>query len=100
MQSCINDTILSFNDRIVWWKFHRVREAIAAKIVGFYHIPSCLNPVDVLTKHWAYSQVWKHLRPILFWQGDIADINDVAGDMPSVELTEGVRPPAAVSNAV
>jgi hypothetical protein len=80
--------------------FHRVREAIAAKIVGFFHIPGCLNPADVLTKHWAYSQVWKHLRPILFWQGDTADIDDVADETPSVELTEGVCPPETVSNVV
>jgi hypothetical protein len=60
--------------------FHRVREAIAAKIVGFFHIPGTNNPADVLTKHWAYSQVWKVLRPVLFWEGDTADI---PGDSPS-----------------
>jgi hypothetical protein len=54
--------------------FHRVRESIAAKILGFFHIPGSINPADVLTKHWAYHQVWKHLRPILFWNSDTADI--------------------------
>jgi hypothetical protein len=56
--------------------FHRVREAIAAHIVGFFHIPGTNNPVNVLTKHWAYSQVWRVLRPIFFWKGDNADIPD------------------------
>jgi hypothetical protein len=59
--------------------FHRVREAVTAGIVGFFHVPGTNNPADVLTKHWAYSQVWRVLRPILFWKGDTADIPD---DLP------------------
>jgi hypothetical protein len=59
--------------------FHRVREAVAAGIVGFFHVLGTNNPADVLTKHWAYSQVWRVLRPILFWRGDTADIPD---DLP------------------
>jgi hypothetical protein len=29
-----------------------------------------------LSKHWAYSQVWSVLKPILFWKGDTMDIVD------------------------
>jgi hypothetical protein len=55
--------------------FHRVLEAsIAAKIIGFYHVDGVLNPADILSKHWGYQQVWKLLRPLLFWPGDTLDI--------------------------
>ena len=54
--------------------FHRVREAIASKMVQFHHIPGAINPADILSKHWDYSQVWDVLKPILFWEGDTADL--------------------------
>ena len=38
--------------------FHRVREAIASKVISFHHIPGVINPADVLSKHWGYQQVW------------------------------------------
>jgi hypothetical protein len=37
--------------------FHRVREAIASSIVGFFYVPEDINPADILSKHWGYSQV-------------------------------------------
>ena len=54
--------------------YHRVREALAAKIFDFMHIPGVENPADILSKHWGYQQVWKTLQPILFWQGDPIDL--------------------------
>ena len=54
--------------------FHRVREAIASGMVTFHHIPGKSNPADILSKHWGYSDVWKLLRPLLFWQGNTANI--------------------------
>jgi hypothetical protein len=54
--------------------FHRVREAMAAGFIGFHHIAGALNPADVVSKHWSYGVVWKLLRPLLFWQGDTANI--------------------------
>jgi len=27
-----------------------------------------------LTKHWDYNSVWSQLQPLLFWEGDTADI--------------------------
>ena len=53
--------------------YHRVREAIAAGVIKFYHIAGALNPADILSKHWGYSQVWMALKPLLFWQGDTKD---------------------------
>ncbi len=55
--------------------YHRVREAIAAKVVRYYHLAGEYNPADVLSKHWAYGNVWKLLQPLLFWQGDTAQID-------------------------
>ena len=56
--------------------YHRVREAIASDMMGFYHIFGQENPADVLSKHWGYQQVWPVLRPILFWSGDTNAIPD------------------------
>jgi hypothetical protein len=55
--------------------FHRVREAIAAKIIGFFHIDGKRNPADILSKHWGYGAVWPFMQPLLFWQGDTAEID-------------------------
>jgi len=55
--------------------FHRVREAIAGAIIGFYHMDGTENPADILSKHWAYRQIWKLLQPLLFWKGDTKDID-------------------------
>jgi hypothetical protein len=54
--------------------FHRVREAIASGMVGFYHIKGAINPADVLSKHWGYASVWEQLRTILFCKGDTGAI--------------------------
>ncbi len=50
--------------------FHRVREAIASKMIVFTHIPGAMNPADILSKHWARSQVWPMLRVLLCYFGD------------------------------
>jgi hypothetical protein len=54
--------------------FHHVREAIASGIVGFFYIPGDINPADILSKHWGYSQIREHLKSLLFWKGDTTDI--------------------------
>ena len=56
--------------------YHRVREAIASDMLGFYHIPGQENPADILSKHWGYQQVWPVLRPVLFWSGDTSVLLD------------------------
>ena len=50
--------------------YHYVREAIAAGIISFHHLPGELNPADILTKHWGYSQIWPMLQAVMFWRGD------------------------------
>ena len=37
--------------------FHKVREAVAAKVLAFHKIEGTLNPADMLSKHWAMHQV-------------------------------------------
>ena len=59
--------------------FHRVREAIASKIIAFHHINGSINPADILSKHWGYQQVWPMLQPLLFWQGDTMDLFEEKG---------------------
>ena len=54
--------------------YHRVREAIAAGIILFIHIAGNLNPADILSKHWAYQQVWPMLQALLFYQGDTSTL--------------------------
>jgi hypothetical protein len=46
--------------------FHRVREAVAAKMVIFIHIDGRINPADILSKHWGNRQVWENLQPLMF----------------------------------
>ena len=50
--------------------FHRVHEAIAAGIIQFIHLPGSLNPADILSKHWGYSNIWRMLQALLFFPGD------------------------------
>jgi hypothetical protein len=53
--------------------YHRVREAIAAKIIKFYHIDGKENPADVLTKFLDSKTWWHLLKPILHWPKDDDD---------------------------
>ena len=62
--------------RHVILSFHRVRQAVASKMIKFFHISGPANPADILSKHWGYSQIWDILKPILFWSGDTADLID------------------------
>ena len=54
--------------------YHRTREAVAAGITRFHHIPGNTNPADILSKHWDYSSIWTQLQPLLFWKGDTAKL--------------------------
>ena len=55
--------------------FHRVREAIASKLINFYHLKGEYNPADILSKHWGYAQIKDQLKALLFWQGDTANMS-------------------------
>jgi len=49
--------------------YHRVWEAIAGKILAFFHIDGKTNPSDVLSKHCGHTDAWPHLKWLLFWRG-------------------------------
>ena len=69
--------------------YHRIREAIAHNVMSFHHIPGVLNPADIVSKHWGYSDIWMTLKPILFYQGDTMDLID-DGEEPS-SMNRGVK---------
>ena len=52
--------------------YHRVREAIAAGLMYFFHIPGTENPSDVLTKNLTHTTAWKLIKPFLFYAGDMS----------------------------
>ena len=51
--------------------YHRVREAIAAKLLEFHWCSSSLNRSDILSKHWDYMKVKDTIRELFDYQGDI-----------------------------
>ena len=54
--------------------YHRVREAIAAGLVKFFHIEGKKNPSDILSKHCGHPEAWPHVKILSFWRGDTSDI--------------------------
>jgi hypothetical protein len=56
--------------------YHRVREAIAAGLVRFFHIEGKKNPSDILSKHCGHPDAWPHVKTLLFWRGDTSEIPD------------------------
>ena len=61
------------NKRHLMLSWHYVREAIATGAYEYAFVPGKINPADILSKHWAYRDVWSMLRPILFWEGNTKD---------------------------
>ena len=45
--------------------FHRVRKAIAAKLMAFYWIQSAYNLSDMLSKHWDHPTVYPIILKLL-----------------------------------
>ena len=56
--------------------FHRVREAVASGVIGFYFLTGDLNPADILSKHWGYTHIKDRLRSLFFWKRETADITE------------------------
>ena len=51
--------------------FHRVREAIEAKLMTFYWIQSAYNLSDMLSKHWDHPTVYPMILKLLITGGNI-----------------------------
>jgi hypothetical protein len=66
--------------------YHRVREAIAAKILYFIHIAGNINPSDVLTKFLSRAKFWPLIQPMLFWKGET--IKDIHPNLPIPQAIE------------
>ena len=50
--------------------FHRVREAIAAKIMALYWIQSAYKLSDMLSKHWDHPSVYPMILKLLITRGN------------------------------
>jgi hypothetical protein len=71
-QAVVNSSTLLHKQHTLL-SYHRVCEAIAAKMIVFIHIDGRINPADIPSKHWGNCQVWGSLQPLLFWSGDTID---------------------------
>ena len=69
MSSTILQSIL--NKRHNMLSYHRVREAIATKILKIHWCSSSQNRSDRLCKHWDYMKVKDTVRELFDYQGDI-----------------------------
>jgi hypothetical protein len=56
--------------------YHRVREGIGAKVVNFFWVNGKHNPADIVSKLWAYPQIWHILQPILCASGDTGRLTE------------------------
>jgi hypothetical protein len=92
----MNSTIphSSLNKRHNALSYHRVREMIAAKVLGYYWIDGKDNPADIVSKHWGYQQVWQLLKPLLFYSGNTLDL--IPGDG---EIVGGTKEPIAAQES-
>ena len=52
------------NKRHIMLSYHRVREAISAKIIEFHWCSSGQNRSDILSKHWDYTKVKDTVREL------------------------------------
>ncbi len=57
----------SLKKRVHALNYHRVRKAMAAGIIQYYHIKGKENPSDVLTKFLAHCDWWPLMKPFLHW---------------------------------
>ena len=62
----------SLTKRHNFLSYHRVRECIAAThngdpIIRFFHIGTKENPADCMTKSLIGSEIYKHMKPWLYW---------------------------------
>jgi predicted DNA binding CopG/RHH family protein len=60
----------SLNKRHNALAYHRVREAIAAKVLYFKHVSGKNNVGDIFTKFLAWPEYWPLVQPLLFWKGE------------------------------
>jgi hypothetical protein len=74
----------SLNKRHNALAYHRVREAISAKVLYFIYVPSKKNAADIFTKFLPWVDFWPLVQPLLFWKGET--MKHVDPRMPLSEL--------------
>jgi hypothetical protein len=62
----------SLNKRHNALSYHRVREAVAAKVMYFMKVTGTVNVSDIFTKFLPWTDFWPMVQPLLFWRGDIS----------------------------
>ena len=76
-ESVVNGATLphaKLNKRHNFLSFHRVREAMSAGWISFYHMKGTSNPADILSKHWGHQAVWPQLQPLMYFAGDVSKL--------------------------
>ena len=64
--------------------YHRVREAIASKIIVYHWIRTGYNLSDMLSKHWDHPSVSNMIMKLLITRGPIISIpKEATQDKPS-----------------
>jgi hypothetical protein len=74
----------SLNKRHNALAYHRVREAISAKVMYFIYVPSEKNAADIFTKFLPWAGFWPLVQPLLFWKGET--MKGVSPHLPLGEL--------------
>ena len=76
--------------------FHRVREAIVAKLMAFYWIQSAYNLSDMLSKHWDHPTVYPMILEVFNTRGNITLIPREATQAKEKEILN--RQPEKLKN--
>ena len=64
--------------------YHRVREAIASKIIAYHWIRTGCNLSDMLSKHWDHPSVYNMIMKLLITGGPITLIpKEATQDKPT-----------------
>ena len=66
--------------------FHRVRDAIAAKLIAFYWIQSAYNLSDMLSKHWDHPTVYPMILKLKITRDNITLIPGKATQQKEKEI--------------
>jgi hypothetical protein len=67
----------SLNKRHNALSYHRVREAIASKLMYFLHLPGIYNPANFLMKALPWIPFWPLVQPLQFWKVEIVKAKEI-----------------------
>ena len=73
--------------------YHRVREAISAKVLYFLHVEGKNNPSDIMTKFLNWSKFWPLIQPLLFWKDET--IKGIDSTMPIFQVIANIKKQSA-----